>query len=162
MPVQFKFFMIPAFRPDQGETDLNAFLQSTQALTIHREFVSQGENSFWSLAVEFMTGNPHAGSGINVSAKKGRVDYKSLLSPEDFAVFVQLRDWRKDAAEKEGTPVYTILNNDQLATIARQRITTLAALGGIDGIGDARLQKYGQTVINIVQAAAPGTDDKPK
>ena len=50
--MQMAFFFIPA-RGDVGtQEDLNAFLRSHRVLTVHREFVGQGANSFWALAVE--------------------------------------------------------------------------------------------------------------
>lgn len=50
--MQMAFFSVPA-RGDAGlQDDLNVFLRSHRVLTVHREFVGLGENSFWSLAVE--------------------------------------------------------------------------------------------------------------
>ena len=37
-------------RGDAGmQEDLNRFLRSHRVLTMHREFVAQGDNSFWAL-----------------------------------------------------------------------------------------------------------------
>ena len=50
--MQMAFFAIPA-RGDSGlQESLNAFLHSHRVLSVHREFVGQGDNSFWALAVE--------------------------------------------------------------------------------------------------------------
>ena len=38
----------------ETEQELNSFLSTHRVLTVHREFVSQGENSFWSLANEVL------------------------------------------------------------------------------------------------------------
>jgi len=83
MTIQYRFFTIPLKSAEEVETELNHFLRSQRILTVHREFVSRGENS-----------------------------YREVLSPEDFALFVKLRDWRKQAAEKEAVPVYTIFTNE--------------------------------------------------
>jgi hypothetical protein len=54
--MQMSFFSIPA-RGDSGlQEDLNRFLRSHRVLTVHRDFVPLGENSFWALAVEYMLG----------------------------------------------------------------------------------------------------------
>jgi len=58
MTIQFKFFQIPITQAAESETELNTFLRSVRVLTIHKEFVNQGENSLWCLAVEYM---PQAG-----------------------------------------------------------------------------------------------------
>jgi superfamily II DNA helicase RecQ len=78
------------------------------------------------------------------------VDYREQLSAEEFAVFSRLRDERKKWAEAEGVPVYTIFTNAQLAAMVRQRVTTAAALGGIDGIGPARVAKYGDRLLAVL------------
>jgi hypothetical protein len=53
---QIAFFSVPA-RGDAGlQDDLNGFLRSQRVLTVHREFVGQGENAFWALAVECLDG----------------------------------------------------------------------------------------------------------
>ena len=52
MTIQYRFFTIPLKATQEVETELNRFLRSQRILTVHREFVSQGENSFWTMAVE--------------------------------------------------------------------------------------------------------------
>lgn len=83
-----------------------------------------------------------------------RVDYKEVLSPDDFALFARLRDWRKAAAEKEGVPVYAVLTNGQLAAIATKRPGTAAQLREVEGVGEAKAGRYGEAVLRVVGAAA--------
>jgi superfamily II DNA helicase RecQ len=79
------------------------------------------------------------------------VDYKELLSASDFALFSQLRDYRKSLAESEGKPVYTFFTNEQLAAIVQKKANSKAALKSIDGIGDAKIEKYGEAILKIMQ-----------
>jgi hypothetical protein len=44
--MQFRFLAIPATGDAEREEDLNRFLRSHRVLAVHREFVSQGENSY--------------------------------------------------------------------------------------------------------------------
>jgi len=47
--MQLAFYALPA-RGDAGlQEDLNRFLRSHRVLTVHREIVRQGDNSFWAL-----------------------------------------------------------------------------------------------------------------
>ncbi len=94
------------------------------------------------------------------SRKKPKVDYKSVLSPDDFAVFARLRDWRKGAAAEEGAPVYTIFTNEQLARIVQNRARSLDDLGKIEGIGASRISKYGEAVIGIMRVAIPDAKEQ--
>ena len=135
------------------QEDLNRFLRSHRVLTVHREFVAQGDNSFWALAVEYLEGAAasSAGSGDGRSGKQ-RVDYKEVLSPEDFALFAKLRDWRKATAEQEGIPVYAVLTNEQLAAIATKRPGNAAQLREVEGVGEGKASKYAEGVLGVVTA----------
>jgi len=148
MPIQFKFFLIPVTTSQEAEADLNRFLRSVKALSVHREFVDHGQNSFWCLAVEYLTGAAEPGQNKGNRENRERIDYKEVLSPEDFLVFARLREWRKQIAASEAVPVYTIFTNEQLAGIARERIKTLAALKSLEGVGDARVGRYGERKIS--------------
>ncbi|MBF0227293.1 MAG: HRDC domain-containing protein [Desulfobacterales bacterium] len=146
MAVQYQFFILPVKNLEQTASDLNRFLASKKVINIHREFVSNGENSFWNIAVEYLTEQDNE----DTSGKK-RVDYREVLKQEDFALFAKLREWRKTAAEKEGVPVYNLFTNEQLAQIAEHKINTKAALIKLEGVGDARVKKYSDAVIKIVE-----------
>ena len=148
MALQYKFFIIPIVNCEDAESELNRFLRSVRVITVDREFVSNGKNSFWGIAVEYLYGI-HTESSETASSLKKKVDYREVLSPEDFTLFLKLRDWRKIAADQEGVPVYAVLNNDQLAKIAEKRITTEAALKEA-GISDVRIKKYGEAAIKVV------------
>lgn len=146
------FFSVPA-RGDAGlQEDLNVFLRSHRVLTVHREFIGLGENSFWSLAVEYLEGARPAPPDMSRPGKE-RVDYKEVLSPSDFVLFAKLRDWRKQVAEKEKVPVYTILTNEQMAAIATRRPSTAAQLREVEGVGEAKAGKYGAAVLEAVAQA---------
>lgn len=131
---------------------MNTFLRSVRVTNIYREFVMQGDNSFWSMVFEYL---PDLETGRSEGKLKGhsRIDYREILSPEDFGIFVKLREWRKEMSNQNGIPVYTIFTNEQLAKVVKNRITTKAGLQEIDGVGEARINKYGEAVIRIVQQA---------
>jgi superfamily II DNA helicase RecQ len=83
---------------------------------------------------------------------KRKIDYKEELSPENFAVFAKLRDWRKETAVKEAVQLYTIFMNEQLATMVEKRVTSKSELLAIDGIGNGKVEKYGDAVLAILNA----------
>jgi superfamily II DNA helicase RecQ len=83
---------------------------------------------------------------------RGKVDYKEVLNADDFAVFARLRVWRKDVAQQEGIPLYTVFTNEQLAQIVQQRVQTKADLQANAGVGDARVEKYGPRLLEVLQA----------
>ena len=76
--------------------EMNAFLRGHRVLAVKKEFVADGENSFWTFCVEYLDG---VGAGALLPGGRPKVDYKEVLKPEEFEVFSRLRDWRKSVAE---------------------------------------------------------------
>lgn len=68
-------------------------------------------------------------------------------------MFSALRKRRNQLAEAAGVPAYSVFSNEQLATMVRQRVRTLEALRGIDGIGSHRCEQYGQDMLDILRDA---------
>ena len=142
--MQLKLFSIPATGDPQVEEELNRFLRSHRALSVQKELVQSGGAADWCFCIEYLAdGAPEVRGG----GGRGRVDYKQLLSEEDFAVFVRLRDTRKQFATQEAIPVYAVCTNGQLAEMAKSRAATLADLKKIDGFGDAKAEKYGEAFL---------------
>ncbi len=98
--MQLKFLNIPADGQISEEEQLNRFLRGHRVLTVQREFVTQGDRSFWASSVEYLKTPSSASS----NATRRRVDYKEILSDDDFAVFARLRELRKEIAETEAVP----------------------------------------------------------
>jgi len=151
MAQQYKFFCAPALNSEDVEAEINDFCKSVRVVNVRQEFTG-GENPCWYLLVEYLTESGE-GDRVRQGRKRKRVDYQEILPPEDFSIFAKLRDWRKETADKEGVPMYVIFTNDQLAKIVQGRMTSIADLKSITGIGDARIEKYGEAVIRIVQEA---------
>ena len=146
--------MVPAKYPEATEPELNAFLRGHRVLAVRKEFVSDGENSYWTFCVEYL----NSPNGAMPGPPKGpKVDYREVLKPQEFEVFSRVRDWRKSTAEREGVPVYTIFTNEQIAAMVRGRVSSKAQLKAIDGVGDARVDKYAEAVLEkLVFNPVPG------
>ena len=65
-----------------------------------------------------------------------------------------LRAWRSQIARSRGVPAYVVLHDSTIDGIASARPTTLNELRGIPGIGDKKLEHYGDELIALVKAAA--------
>lgn len=72
------------------------------------------------------------------------------LTDEERAVFDRLRAWRQGRAQADGVPVYVVMNNAQLAEIARRCPTSLSSLRQVEGIGDSKAGRYGKDVLEVV------------
>jgi ATP-dependent DNA helicase RecQ len=67
-------------------------------------------------------------------------------------VFEKLRAWRGAAAKEQGVPAYVVFHDATLREIAAQAPSTLTALGAISGIGESKLAKYGQQILDTLAA----------
>lgn len=142
--MQIKVFTIPISNPSATEESVNAFLRSRRVVNVTREFVSNAENSLWTIMVEYLVDN------ATDTRKRGKVDYREVLTAEQFALFSQLREIRKKTAEERGVPVYTVFTNEQLASIAIHRPTSLGALKQIPGVGNGKAEQYGEMVVQFL------------
>ena len=79
------------------------------------------------------------------------------LTPAAAGLFETLRAWRAGAAKEQGVPAYVIFHDATLRQIAARTPSTLADLSAISGVGEAKLAKYGQSILDtLAEAAGPG------
>ena len=89
------------------------------------------------------------------SAKKAAAP-PAELSPDDVALFEQLKEWRLRAAD--GKPAFTVAHNSTLEAIAATRPTSEESLLAIKGIGPSFVTKHAPEVLELVAShAAAGT-----
>jgi ATP-dependent DNA helicase RecQ len=106
---------------------------------------------------EVMLREEPAGSRIRASRTKSRRGDIAPRSPArtetgDPALLGILRAWRSEVARKRGVPAYVVFHDATLDGIATSRPTTLAQLRGIPGIGDKKLEHYGDELLALVNA----------
>ena len=145
-----KFFRVAANVDGDEERALQAFLDSHRVISIERQLVDIGMSSFWAICVEYISGDASSRS----ASKKPRVDYKEILSPEQFSKFAKLRELRQTLAKKEAIPVYTIFTNEQLAAMVTQETSRVSQLKEIPGVGEARIDKYGEAFVRVLTEKA--------
>jgi len=76
------------------------------------------------------------------------------LPTEAVDLFEALREWRAGEARDQGVPAYIVFGDATLRGIAVTKPATLAELGAISGIGEKKLQQYGDALLTVVSAAA--------
>lgn len=147
--MQLRFFTIPVHDTEDPAAELNRFLAAHRVLAIDRQLVPDGASSVWAICVAFDEGGARP-----AAARRGKTDFKEVLSEPEFAVFARLRALRKEMAEREGVPAYALFTNDQLAEMVQKRALSAAALGEIPGVGEARVEKYGEAFLAVLRQAA--------
>ncbi|HLS14798.1 MAG TPA: DNA helicase RecQ [Beutenbergiaceae bacterium] len=79
-------------------------------------------------------------------ASSARADLDEAAQP----LFQQLRTWRAEVAKEQGVPAYVVFNDATLAGIAQRRPADETSLRQISGVGDAKLERYGAAVLEVV------------
>jgi ATP-dependent DNA helicase RecQ len=75
--------------------------------------------------------------------------------PEDaIPVFERLRAWRTALAKEQGVPPYVIFHDATLREIATRLPATLAELATVSGVGQNKLAKYGQQILDTLAAVS--------
>jgi ATP-dependent DNA helicase RecQ len=73
-------------------------------------------------------------------------------------VFELLRAWRAATAKEQGVPAYVIFHDATLREIATTMPSTLDQLGTISGVGENKLAKYGQPILDVLAGQPEGTE----
>ncbi len=80
--------------------------------------------------------------------------------PPDFdddqrRLYDAIRRWRADRAELAGVPRYVVLTNREVELIVRRRPDSLAALRRLPGIGAAKLNHHGESLLELLNPSEP-------
>jgi len=148
--MQLKFFTIPIIGGESAADELNRFLAAHRIVDLDRQLVQAGRASAWAVCVSFEA----AGQGrAEPAGKRGKVDYREVLSQADFDVYARLRTLREEMADSEGVPAYALFTNEQMAEMVTRRVTSATALREIPGIGEARVERYGEAFLRLLADA---------
>ena len=142
LSMQYKSFTFLLYDNDDEITELNIFLNSNKIINIEKNLVQQENKYYWNFLIEYIKSNNNSSNSLRKN-KKVKIDYKEVLSSEDFEIFSKLREIRKETADKEGIPVYGVFNNEQLSEIVTKRITTKSDLKKINGVGKQKINLSG-------------------
>ena len=72
------------------------------------------------------------------------------LSENDRSLFESLRRWRTSVAKAAELPAYTVLTNKSLEALAQVRPTSTDELLTISGIGEAKVERYGEAILEVI------------
>lgn len=150
MKIQSANFIVPYYPESEEMDEYNRFLRGHKVIKINKVFGGRSGVNAWLISVDY----------LEMTGAKGKdaVDYKEVLSEEDFKVYSGLREVRKKLADEAGMPVYSVCTNSQLSEIVKTKPRSLADLKLISGIGEARADKFGSALI----AALPPANETPE
>ena len=68
----------------------------------------------------------------------------------DTGLLERLKEWRSQRASSDGVPPYVVAHDAHLASIAALQPSSLDDLARCDGIGPARLDRYGDEILDVL------------
>ncbi len=79
---------------------------------------------------------------------------RPLASAQDASLWEALRAHRLELAETQGVPPYVIFHDSALLEMTRTVPTSLEALATISGVGQVKLERYGDSFLDVLRAHA--------
>jgi ATP-dependent DNA helicase RecQ len=86
-------------------------------------------------------------------SRRGDLAPRVETKPADAGLQAALRAWRADIARQRSVPAYVVLHDSTIDGIAAARPSTLNELRNIPGIGDKKLEHYGDELLALVRSA---------
>ena len=74
------------------------------------------------------------------------------LDGEEERLFQKLRELRLAIAREIGKPPYIVFSDKSLRDMARIRPTTRAQMLGVSGVGEVKMQRYGERFLDVIRA----------
>ncbi|MCL8250351.1 ATP-dependent DNA helicase UvrD2 [Aeromicrobium fastidiosum] len=71
----------------------------------------------------------------------------------DEELYETLRTWRKEQSTEQGKPAYVVFTDATLQAIAESKPSDADALAKVPGVGPAKIEQYGEAVLDLVQQA---------
>jgi ATP-dependent DNA helicase RecQ len=71
---------------------------------------------------------------------------------------IALKAQRTELARDQGVPPYVIFHDSTLLEMMKQTPTTLGQFERLSGVGQAKLEKYGQQFIQVIKSSLDDAD----
>ena len=137
--MQIRIFTLSVNSTEEEQEAMNRFLRSHRILEVRQQY--DESRGVWSFSVIYVGGD------AQLPQKTDKIDYKEVLTPEQFSVFCTLRERRKAIAKDENVPAYAIFTDKELAELAKLEELSVAAMQKVKGINSGRLEKFGDRML---------------
>lgn len=128
---------------EKDQNMLNEFLASVIFKKSSTQFIAS--ENYWSVIVHYEE---------NETTKPARLERKSFenLTTKDQQVYLFLKQWRAEKAEKLHLKNYMICHNSELIDLAMYKPSNRDELEQIKGFGPQKAEKFGDDILNILNA----------
>ncbi len=133
--------------PDE---DLEAFQRSHEILEVSDHWFTHEGLPVLALLVRYRE-REASSRGAGDPRAAVRTDPRADLNPEERRLYDAIRRWRSRRARRDGIPPFLLLTNAQVAAIARTRPATKEALRDLPGVGESRVERFGEEILALVR-----------
>lgn len=166
-----KIFSVPiesGSSPDR-ERKLNEFLSATNVKRVFASVANAPEGPIWSAmffydedlpavqtarAGQTTQSVPLPARAPEASGPRAPVESEAPLNREQVKWIIALKRWRAEQAAQENVPLYMVAQNKWLEEIVRLPVRRMDDLIQVRGLGEWRVQKYGEKILEILSSAA--------
>ena len=148
--MQIKIFTIPIDGQPEMLEDMNLFLRSHKILSVESQLLQQSLGGVWTFCVRYLEGTVTSQPN---NQQRGKVDYREVLTPEQFAVFCQLRSARKRLADNLSLPAFAIMTDVEMAELTKLDHIDEHTMKSIKGINKGRIEKFGKQLLALLEEA---------
>ena len=148
--MQVRLFTLPAFAGNDSIEELNLFLRQVRVLEIQKEFVNSASGQYWAFCITYLP-NIAGGNFVPHTDKREKIDYRNVLSENDFERFTVLRKIRKQLADEDAVPPFAVFTDAELAELARNEVLTPAVMRTVPGVGKKKIEKYGNQMCAVLE-----------
>jgi ATP-dependent DNA helicase RecQ len=114
--------------------------------------ILRGEKEIW---LRRDAGKTKSQIAKGTSPKKSNLE---VASSGEEKLFNALKAQRTELAREQGVPPYVIFHDSTLLEMMKQTPTTLAQFERLNGVGQAKLEKYGRQFIQVIQSNFTDSD----
>ena len=135
---------------------MQEFIADKEVIEYDEHFFNHDKTPYLTVLLSYRNFAPDERRRLN-----RRNDPRAELDDTEKDIFDALRVWRAARAKQDGMPPYMIANNKQLAKMVKLKAATKTDLGNVNGIGEAKIEKYGEDILRIIaEQQNPESADK--
>jgi len=137
---------------------INSFMETVTVKNTATQFVN-GSPDFWSILIFYENGEegiqkktkaPEAVKTPEIIKTADAAD--TPLSEEENQILLALKTWRKDKANELQQPEFMVFSNATLLGLTKAKPRKLTELNQVKGIGEAKITRYGDDLMAILNA----------
>lgn len=135
---------------------IQAFIADKEVVEYSEHFFVHQKTPFLLLIISYRSVAPE-------ERQKSRRQDSPLpeLDKNEKHAYNALRTWRAARSKQEGIPPYLIATNRQLVKMIKLKVSSKAGLAEVSGIGEKKIEQYGEEIIKILAEHLLGERSQP-